>query len=300
MIVNIGDSEMSADQTRREISQLDNDVASLENKRADLDRKVADKTRRINDSQRSITNATSPSMVVSKQKQIQDCHNEIARFLREKADISKQIADKNKKRADKAVKLQNEEVADRKKEAKLQSTIQRGYERRISELTTQTRNKTTTSFRPTLVQKENNEQYDVFVSHAWEYKKDFVDKLVTELNALGVKVWYDQRQISWGDSMRERIDEGLSRSKFGIVVISPNYIAEGKYWTKTELDGLFQVESVSVKTILPIWHNITKEEVLEYSPMIAGRFAMTSASMTPGEIANEMSEMLNSVNPSER
>lgn len=291
---------MSADQTRREISQLDNDVASLENKRADLDRKVADKTRRINDSQRSITNATSPSMVVSKQKQIQDCHNEIARFLREKADISKQIADKNKKRADKAVKLQNEEVADRKKEAKFQSTIQRGYERRISELTTQTRNKTTTSFRPTLVQKENNEQYDVFVSHAWEDKKDFVDKLVTELNALGVKVWYDQRQISWGDSMRERIDEGLSRSKFGIVVISPNYIAEGKYWTKTELDGLFQVESVSGKTILPIWHNITKEEVLEYSPMIAGRFAMTSASMTPGEIANEMSEMLNSVNPSER
>lgn len=291
---------MSADQTRREISQLDNDIASLEKKRADLDRKVADKTRRINDSQRSITNATSPSMVVSKQKQIQDCHNEIARFLREKADISKQIADKNKKRADKAVKLQNEEVADRKKEAKFQSTIQRGYERRISELTTQTRNKTTTSFRPTLVQKENNEQYDVFVSHAWEDKKDFVDKLVTELNALGVKVWYDQRQISWGDSMRERIDEGLSRSKFGIVVISPNYIAEGKYWTKTELDGLFQVESVSGKTILPIWHNITKEEVLEYSPMIAGRFAMTSASMTPGEIANEMSEMLNSVNPSER
>lgn len=300
MIVNIGDSEMSADQTRREISQLDNDIASLEKKRADLDRKVADKTRRINDSQRSITNATSPSMVVSKQKQIQDCHNEIARFLREKADISKQIADKNKKRADKAVKLQNEEVADRKKEAKFQSTIQRGYERRISELTTQTRNKTTTSFRPTLVQKENNEQYDVFVSHAWEDKKDFVDKLVTELNALGVKVWYDQRQISWGDSMRERIDEGLSRSKFGIVVISPNYIAEGKYWTKTELDGLFQVESVSGKTILPIWHNITKEEVLKYSPMIAGRFAMTSASMTPGEIANEMSEMLNSVNPSER
>ena len=42
--------------------------------------------------------------------------------------------------------------------------------------------------------------------------------------------------------MRARIDEGLRKSKFGVVILSPNYIAENKYWTKAELDGLFQME----------------------------------------------------------
>ena len=104
--------------------------------------------------------------------------------------------------------------------------------------------------------------------------------------------WYDTSQIKWGDSMRAKIDEGLKKSKFGVVVLSPDYIKEGKYWTKAELDGLFQLESVNGKTLLPVWHNLTKKEVMAYSPIIASRLAMTTASMTPSEIAEELAKLL--------
>lgn len=91
--------------------------------------------------------------------------------------------------------------------------------------------------------------------------------------------------------MREKIDKGLSKSRYGVVVLSPNYIAKHKYWTKAELNGLFQVETINGKTILPIWHNLTKKQVTEYSPIIADRKAMTTALMTPAEIAEELMKL---------
>lgn len=112
------------------------------------------------------------------------------------------------------------------------------------------------------------------------------------MTALDIKVWYDKRQIKWGDSMRERIDDGLKKSRFGVAVLSPNYIAENKYWTKAELDGLFQLESVNGKTLLPIWHNLTKQQVMNYSPIIANKKAMTTASMTAQEIAEELLNLI--------
>lgn len=60
---------------------------------------------------------------------------------------------------------------------------------------------------------------------------------------------------------------------------------------KAELNGLFQVETINGKTILPIWHNLTKKQVVEYSPIIADRKAMTTASMTPKEIAAELKRL---------
>ena len=135
-------------------------------------------------------------------------------------------------------------------------------------------------------------EYDVFISHAWEDKKDFVDELVQSLRDREIKVWYDKSGIKWGDSMRAKIDDGLRKSKFGIAILSPNYIAEGKYWTKAELDGLFQLESINGKKLLPIWHNLTKKQVMEYSPIMASKLALTTAIMTTDEIADELLNML--------
>ena len=135
-------------------------------------------------------------------------------------------------------------------------------------------------------------EYDVFISHASEDKEDFVDEFVAELRKADVKVWYDTTQILWGDSLRKRIDEGLRKSRFGIAVLSPNYIADGKYWTKEELDGIFQMESINGKTLLPIWHKLTKKQVISFSPIVANRKAMTTASMTPQEIAQEVVKLI--------
>lgn len=168
----------------------------------------------------------------------------------------------------------------------------KSYESRIEEL--QSIAVTTTPIFADLAiagkERQDIPEYDVFVSLAWEDKEDFVD----ELRALSLKVWYDTSEIKWGDSMRKRIDEGLRRSRFGIAVLSPNYIKEGKYWTKAELDGLFQLDSNGGKVLLPIWHHLTKKEVMEYSPLIASKLAMNTSFMTPKEIAYELKKLLSS------
>ena len=132
--------------------------------------------------------------------------------------------------------------------------------------------------------------YDVFISYASEDKESFVNEFVEELRNRNIKVWVDALRIQWGDSLRKSIDEGLKKSHFGIVVISPYFIAKG--WTQYELDGLFEREMSGGKVILPIWHSITKSEVQKFCPSLAGRKAMTTEMMTAGEIADELVKLL--------
>ena len=280
---------MSTDQERRNLNSLDKELADLEKKLADLAKKEADLTKRINDTQRSITKTTSPSTAQSKFRQISGWQNDVTKVLGDKADINKKIAEKRKKRADVAIKLQKEEAIDFTKANKEQQTRYNSYERKIADLTAKL-NQQVTSSKPTYQILSNEEQYDVFISHASEDKISFTDALCKELEANGLKVWYDTLSISWGDSQRAKIDEGLKQSKFGIVVISKSYISKG--WTKYELDGLFQIEMTSGKTILPIWHNITKDDVQAFSPSLAGRKAMSTALFTIREIADELEKLL--------
>jgi hypothetical protein len=66
----------------------------------------------------------------------------------------------------------------------------------------------------------------------------------------------------------------LVASRFGIVVLSHSFFS--KEWPQRELDGLVAKEITSGKVILPVWHNITKEEVASYSPILADRLAVQS------------------------
>ena len=90
--------------------------------------------------------------------------------------------------------------------------------------------------------------------------------------------------------MRSRIDSGLRKSKFGIVVLSNHYISKG--WTQYELDGLFQKEIGADKVILPIWHNITRDEILKYSPSLAGKYALNTAIHSSKDIGEALLKIL--------
>mgnify|MGYP006428061023 FL=1 len=95
-----------------------------------------------------------------------------------------------------------------------------------------------------------------------------------------------------GDSLRRKIDKGLANSIFGIVVLSKDFIRKG--WTNYELDGII-TKSVSDKQVmLPIWHNLTKKEVIDYSPSLADKLARNTSSFTVEEIATEIAEVINS------
>lgn len=137
-------------------------------------------------------------------------------------------------------------------------------------------------------------QFDAFVSHASE-DKPYVEALVRGLEAVGIRVWYDRTTLEWGDDLRRSIDQGLLKSRFGIVIFSPAFLKRKK-WTEYELDALFSREGPQEKIVLPIWHNITRDDLAQYSPAFADRLSKNSQGDSIDEIAKSLLSLLNDKN----
>lgn len=118
-------------------------------------------------------------------------------------------------------------------------------------------------------------EWDVFISYASEDREDFVRPLAELLRGEGLRVWYDEFVLKVGDRLNRSIDAGLARSRFGIVVLSPNFLANE--WPQRELDGLVTREVNGTKVILPIWHKLQDEELRAQSPLLADRIAVKSS-----------------------
>jgi hypothetical protein len=116
------------------------------------------------------------------------------------------------------------------------------------------------------------QDHDVFVSHASEDKDVIARPLAEALGRLGQKVWFDEFSLSVGDSLSRSIDKGLARSRYGVVVISPSFLA--KRWPEYELRGLVAREMQGFKVILPVWYNVSPQDVLEFSPPLADKLAI--------------------------
>ena len=133
--------------------------------------------------------------------------------------------------------------------------------------------------------------YDVFISHATEDKDEVVRRLANALVDEGLRVWYDEFELRIGDSLRRKIDSGLARSRFGVVVLSHSFFA--KNWPQYELDGLVTREMTGEQVILPLWHRITKSEVMAQSPSLADKVARSTSDFTIEEIAHEIADVIN-------
>ena len=132
--------------------------------------------------------------------------------------------------------------------------------------------------------------FDVFVCHATEDKAAVVRPFATALRDAGLSVWYDEFELRIGDSLRRKIDRGLAASRFGVVVLSRAFFGRG--WPEYELDGLVTQEVSGEQVLLPVWHNVTKHEVMEYSPSLADRVARSTATHTVEEIAAEIVDVI--------
>jgi len=125
--------------------------------------------------------------------------------------------------------------------------------------------------------------WDLFISHASEDKDSFVRPLATELSRLGLRVWYDEFSLQLGDSLSASIDRGLAESDAGLVVISHAFMA--KRWTQRELAGLVAGHMGRGQLILPVWLNVSHDEVLSFSPTLADTIAIDATSLEPAELA---------------
>ncbi|XHR83846.1 MAG: TIR domain-containing protein [Gloeotrichia echinulata GP01] len=137
------------------------------------------------------------------------------------------------------------------------------------------------------------DQYDVFISHVSEDKDSFVRPLAQELQKRNYRVWYDEFSLKLGDSLRSSIDKGLSNSKYGIVVLSHNFFK--KVWTEKELNGLNAKEITGVKSILPLWHNVSYKDIVHYSPTLADKVGVK----TSEGLSSVVSKIVEVIDPSQ-
>ena len=133
--------------------------------------------------------------------------------------------------------------------------------------------------------------WDVFLSHASEDKADIAIPLRDALVERGVTVWLDKTEMKVGHSLRRKIDEGIRSSRFGVVVLSNEFLTKG--WTNHELDGLVTNSVVGgQQSLLPIWHGLTHADVRGYSPSLADKVALDTASLGIDEIADQIADVV--------
>lgn len=253
---------MSIQSSQNSIARVDKEIAQLEKQLADETKKELDKLKKINQLEKSINKNTSLSQLQSKQDQIIRYQREVAKILNKKVNFSKKIAEKKSNRIrfqqqlDREIKTEQNRQNQSEKRRRQEELSH--HQQITSELQKKKQITTKLNEQPSnLVQKE----YDFFVSHATEDKESFVRPLAEKLNEAGMKIWYDEFELKIGDSLRQKIDEGLINCKYAIVVLSSSFLGK-KSWTEYELNGLLSKEMNGVKVILPIWHKVTKDEVL--------------------------------------
>ncbi len=114
-------------------------------------------------------------------------------------------------------------------------------------------------------------QYDAFISHAVEDKLPIANELCARLEEAGLRIWYSGRELSVGDRVSDSIEEGLRKSRFGVVILSPTYLQ--KNWTMREFYSLLSRGEYG-KVILPVLFEITPEELLAKDITMADTFAL--------------------------
>lgn len=127
-------------------------------------------------------------------------------------------------------------------------------------------------------------EYDIFISYASEDRKSFVKPLVTELVKAGLSVWYDEFELRYGDSLRQVIEKGIRKSKYGVVVLSHHFLR--KEWPQQELSAFFSRNILSNnKGLIPIWLGLSDQDIIRHTPLLADIYSLNCENKSISEIA---------------
>jgi TIR domain len=120
---------------------------------------------------------------------------------------------------------------------------------------------------------DTKETWDFFICHILQ-DREIARSLADALNAKDLRVWYADYSLKVGDPLTALLDFGLSRSRLGIVIVSPQFLQQ--CWPAQELNALASREVNGKKTIVPVWHKVSFRDVFDYSPVLADTVAIST------------------------
>lgn len=89
----------------------------------------------------------------------------------------------------------------------------------------------------------------VFLSHNHK-DKDFVRRLASDIESHGIRVWLDEAEMNIGDSLIQKIREGIDNVDYFAVILSNNSVKAP--WVENELDVAMNYQIAGKIKILPI------------------------------------------------
>lgn len=281
------------------ISTLQSDISRIEKQIAEINIKIAklmrEQSRTITDissAEKSLKNTKSSSAARNYMSKIESLRKKQISQTKDMAKLQKDLATKQSELSRKKSSLISEQTKFDKKVQSEREKSQKQQDRKISTLerTIKSQNERLAEMSFNAIdyhghssQMEESKRYDFFISYASEDGDSFVTPLANALRDAGFNVWFDAFCLKPGDSLRRSIDKGLRFSDRGLVVLSKHYIS--KEWPQKEFDALFSLEGNDGESlIIPIWHEISKNEVQRFSPMVADKKAILTAVSTLDEI----------------
>lgn len=285
---------MSVSTYQGKVDKLRTDIASLRKKLAQEKDKEARKSKELASVTRSAVKTSSTSTARTRTNKANNLVADIAKIQKGIADLEGKIAAKAKDLGRYEQQLSGAQAKEgktrRAEELKHERTLTQ--EARMRHRVESLRSRLSEEFPDYEISEDEETKYDVFISYAHQ-DKNFVEPLAELLVDRGFRAWYDKFELTVGDSLREKIDRGIANSEYGLVVLSPHFFARARGWTDRELGGLTTREVAGRrKLILPIWHNVDRDDVLEYSPTLADKSALNTKEMDLEEIADALAEVL--------
>lgn len=102
-------------------------------------------------------------------------------------------------------------------------------------------------------------EYDVFISHAIEDKIAIANELSEKLKEAGLNVWFSGSEFRFGDNLKTSIQKGLKKSRFGVILITKNFILKGS--ELKEIYPFLLERNEDEQILLPVFHGLKKNEI---------------------------------------
>ena len=133
----------------------------------------------------------------------------------------------------------------------------------------------------------------VYLAHATE-DKAVAEQLARGLTARGIEVWYDSWEIRAGDSLRQKMDQGLEDCTHFVVLLTPTSIK--KRWVNQEIDAGLMHAVEGRAHFAGLRHNLPLDALTpllrtrltpEYVPGDEGLDALAAEGIPMGVVSNK-------------
>jgi len=107
----------------------------------------------------------------------------------------------------------------------------------------------------------------VFLSYTWD-DRELAERIANTLQANGIDTWWAEWCISAGDSLRQKIDEGLGDCTHFLVLLTPNSIS--KPWVNQEMDAGLKRKLDGACKFIPVRYDLQPAAL---PPLLSGTLA---------------------------